>query len=92
MRWLLLLLLTGCATTPPSAVRDADEAMAAQCRFVGEVSATSGWGGIAASHGIEAAKGSARTKAAALGATHIVWHPLGSAWSPAVSGRAYSCR
>jgi hypothetical protein len=84
----LSLLCGGCATTPSASaakVADADENM------VGQVQGSSGWGGLAASTGMENAKNEAREKAAQLGATHIVWQAISGNYTPYVTGHAYSC-
>lgn len=89
------LACQSCATTPSasaSRVADADQGMVAGCQFVGEVQGSSGWGGLAASTGMENAKNEAREKAAKLGATNIIWHSIAGGYAPYVSGRAYSCR
>jgi hypothetical protein len=95
-----LILLTslsasGCATTlSPSATRmlDADAKMVDGCTYVGDVHGSSGWGNLAASTGIQNAKNEAAEKAAALGATHILWTNVSGGYSPYVSGRAYMCK
>ena len=87
-------LIGGCATTPSSLgsqVRDADERLVEQCQFVAQVHGSSGWGGLAASTGVENAKNEARDKAGKMGATHIVWDPVKGSYTPNVSGRAYRC-
>jgi hypothetical protein len=81
--------LFGCAAKNTATVRDADEKMIANAKYLGDVSGTSGWGGLAASRGIENAKKEAREQAAALGANGIVWTSTIGGYSPAVSGRAY---
>jgi hypothetical protein len=95
---LLIVVVTfaigGCATplsSKASAVREADESMVAGCTYLGDVAGTSGWGNLAASAGIENAKHEAMEKAAALGATHIVWRSLTGGYSPTATGRAYRC-
>jgi hypothetical protein len=72
-------------------VADADENMVIGCKFVGQVQGSSGWGGLAASTGMENAKNEAREKAAQLGATHIVWQAISGNYTPYVTGHAYSC-
>jgi hypothetical protein len=88
------ILLASCAVTPSKGaaqVRDADEKIIENCHFVADVEGTSGWGNLAASAGIANARNEAREKAAAAGATHIVWRSVTGAYSPTVSGRAYQC-
>jgi hypothetical protein len=74
---------------PP--VQEADASMVAACRFVGTVTGTSGWGGLAQSTGIKQAKKEALKHAAKLGATHLVWLSIAGGWAPSVSGNAYKC-
>lgn len=90
-----ILMLTGCATTlSQSAARliDADMKMTENCKFIGDVHGSSGWGNLAASTGIENAKNEAREKAATMGATYIVWTGMAGGYSPYVSGKAYLCK
>ena len=89
------ILVSGCATTPSpraSTILDADKNTVANCKFVGSVSGTSGWGNLAASAGINNAKNEAREQAVRLNATHIVWLSVAGGYSPNVSGNAYKCR
>lgn len=89
------ILTSSCATTPSvraSTIFDADNQMVANCKFIGSVSGTSGWGNIAASTGISNSKNEAREQAAKLNATHIVWLSIAGGYSPAVSGNAYLCK
>lgn len=91
----ITMVVSACATTPsPKAntVQDADQQSVVNCKFVGSVSGTSGWGNIAASAGINNAKNEAREQAAQLNATHIVWLSVAGGYGPAVSGNAYICR
>lgn len=88
-------LLAGCAAGPSKGgalVRDADAHAVASCTLVGEVHGTSGWGNLAASKGMENAKNEARSHAAELGATHIVWDTVVGGYSPSASGKAYRCQ
>lgn len=92
--FLSLSILVGCATVPSDEalrVRDADETVVAGCRFLGQVQGSSGWGGLAASAGMENSKTEARQRAASLGASHIVWQAVTGGYSPYASGRAYAC-
>jgi hypothetical protein len=86
--------LTGCATTKSAMatrILEADEKVVSQCKYLGDVSGTSGWGNLAASTGINNAKNQAFERAAALGATHVVWTQISGGYSPFVNGRAYKC-
>lgn len=90
----MALVLSGCAATPSreaTAVHDADAAMVSGCQFVGYVSGTSGWSGVAADAGEANAQNEARNKAAKLGATDIVWQTVHSGWGSTANGNAYRC-
>jgi hypothetical protein len=89
------IIASGCATTlshPAIKIQEADAKMVEGCTYVGDVHGSSGWGNLAASTGIQNAKNEAIEKAAALGATHIVWTNISGGYSPFVSGRAYICK
>ena len=88
-------IASGCATTLSSSAKrilDADAKMVEGCTYVGDVHGSSGWGNLAASTGIQNAKNKAVERAAALGATHILWIDISGGYSPYVSGRAYKCK
>ena len=90
-----ILMLNGCATTlSQSAARvvDADTKMTENCKFLGDVLGSSGWGGFGISVGVNNAKNEAREKAASMSATHIVWHGVSGGTCPSVSGKAYLCK
>jgi len=90
-----MVAMAGCATRQTAGgaqVRDADERMVANCEFVGEVAASSGWGGLAANTGLESARNQSRNQAARLGGTHILWATLNMGGLPSASGRAYRCQ
>lgn len=92
---LFSFIASGCATTlSPSASRilSADDKMLVGCTYVGDVHGFSGWGGLATPTGIQNAKNEATEKAAALGATHIVWTNISGGMGPTVNGRAYICK
>lgn len=89
------LALSGCATTLSSQamrIHDADTNMIRNCKHIGDVHGSSGWGNIAASTGIQNAKNEAREQASAMGATHIVWTNISGGYSPFVTGKAYRCK
>lgn len=91
----VLLMASGCATTLTSSaarIMDADMKITENCQFVGDVHGSSGWGNLAASTGMENAKNEAREKAAAMGATHIVWTGMAGGYSPYANGKAYLCK
>ncbi len=92
--FLLCLGLSGCATTLSSAARSivpADEKMVASCQFVGDVEGSSGWGGVAATTGMENSKYEALEKAASLRATHVLWVNVSGNYTPHAHGKAYKC-
>jgi hypothetical protein len=90
----LLLLVAACGMPPSSAgarVRDADTPMVAACQYLGDVEGSSGWGNLMASTGMQSARNEARSRAGALGATHIVWNAVSGGYAPFATGRAYRC-
>lgn len=90
----IVMLLVGCTTTlsPQAAnINAADMRIVKDCKFVGYVHGTSGWGNLAASVGIQNAKNEAKEQAASLKATHVVWSNVEGGYSPSVSGKAYIC-
>jgi hypothetical protein len=73
-------------------VLEADDQMVTACTFVGTVTASSGWGGMAQGFGQSRARASAMKRAAQKGATHIVWSNQSSGYGGANAGaRAYKC-
>lgn len=91
---LTVVTMTGCATTRSALalkVSEADEKIVANCKYLGDVTGTSGWGNLAASTGVSNARNEALEKAAKLGATHVVWNQISGGYSPFVNGRAYRC-
>jgi hypothetical protein len=73
-------------------VREADDAMVAGCTYLGDVTASSGWGGLAQGLGQSRSRNSALKRAAQKGATHIVWSRLASGWGGGnASARTYKC-
>jgi hypothetical protein len=65
--------------------------MVQQCTFLADLNGSSGWGGLAASTGMQNAKNEVREKAAELGATHVVWNQTEAGWTPSSGARAYRC-
>lgn len=89
-----VIFASGCATTlsPAAAkIQPADHSMVAECNYLGNVSGSSGWGNLAASVGMRNAKNEALDKAAAMGATHVVWMNITGGYSPYAVGRVYRC-
>ena len=88
------LLLAGCATAPASmsAVQPATAERVASCAYVDDVVGTSGWYGVFATKGVDGARQDVLDKAAAAGATHIVWLPPTVTYgSTAAVAKAYRC-
>lgn len=91
---LVTIALAGCAVTPSHeamAVHDADAAMVSDCTFVGYVTGSSGWSGVAGDTGEANAQNEACEKAAKLGATDVVWQAVHSGWGSTANGNAYRC-
>ncbi|WHZ19026.1 MAG: hypothetical protein OJF55_001175 [Rhodanobacteraceae bacterium] len=92
---LVAIALAGCAVTPSRdalTVHDADAAMVSQCAFVGDVTGTSAALALGSANRIESAKDDARTQAAKLGATDVVWSPVRLHLGTFVAnGNAYRC-
>jgi len=90
-----VVCISGCAVSPSEkamSVKDADQKMVEACTYLGEVEGTSGWGGVAGhSAGRSNAMNAARSKAADLGATHIVWEGHDAGMMTLANGRAYRC-
>ncbi|MEP7329034.1 MAG: DUF4156 domain-containing protein [Betaproteobacteria bacterium] len=91
------LALTGCASTPSSSalkVQDGDPAtINRDCKLLGTVSGRSVFGGSEAGR-MEGAMLDARTKAAAMGATHIVFLTMdntGMLGTGQATARVYRC-
>ena len=94
---LLGLVLTGCASQGQRpakiSVAPATEETVKACEYLDDVVGTSGWYGVFASRGIENARSEAMSKAAEIGATHIVWQSNNTNYgSTSVSAKAYRCK
>jgi len=89
------VLLTACAAAPSRealTVHDADAALVSHCKFVGDVTGTSAQLALGSANRIESAKDDARTQAAKLGATDVVWTPVQLHLGTFVAnGSAYRC-
>ncbi len=89
-------LLAACASTPPSAVKvqDGDPAVVNRdCKLLGTVSGRSVFGGSETGR-LEGAMQDARDKAAAKGATHVVFLTVDNAGmlnTGQATARAYRC-
>lgn len=96
MRYLVLLLLAGCATVPSERAAQIREALPQHvtgCAFVGTVHGTSVLTGHRAPEGYASAKAEASDYAAAKSATHVVWTTTNANWwsGTEVAGQAYKC-
>jgi hypothetical protein len=89
----LIFWSLGCSSANKNTIRliDSDQKMVAKCKFVGTVE---GYGGSFSSH---TEQEDASNKAAAMGATHIIWgsntstdHGSGTV-SHSIQGKAYKC-
>jgi hypothetical protein len=88
----LFVVVCSCGLSPAAkSILDADDHLVANCKFLGNVHGSSGWGGFAQGAGIENAKNGAREDAAKLGATHVVWVSESGGFMPTGSARAYQC-
>ncbi|MGY8835097.1 MAG: hypothetical protein ACKVH6_00090 [Enterobacterales bacterium] len=88
----MFFFVTGCASQKATGIiKESVLSEVAECQFVASVAGTSGWGGLAASSGIENAKEQAKQQAIDSGASHIVWHSINGGYSPSVSANAYKC-
>ena len=73
-------------------VSEADDAMVAGCKYLGDVTASSGWGGLMQGVGQSRSRDSVFKRAAQKGANHIVWSRQASGSGGAnASARAYKC-
>ncbi len=95
--------LAGCQpklSPSPSTVVEANMKMVKGCKYLGEVHASgtdsmsAGWRGDGEiiEVGIDDLKYEALQKAAALGATHVVWTSETLSFEPKITGRAYRCK
>ncbi|ASM53652.1 hypothetical protein PNIG_a1502 [Pseudoalteromonas nigrifaciens] len=85
--------IAGCASQ--QAIGEIKETVLSEvtgCQFITNVTGTSGWGGLAATTGINNAKEQAKQQAIDLGGTHLVWHSINGGYAPSVSADAYKCK
>lgn len=88
------LLLTACTTSlsPAAAmIQDADERMVSQCKFIGALEGSSGFGNMSAGIGMTNSKNEVREEAAKRSATHVVWRSIQGGEMPFATGLAYAC-
>ena len=92
----LSLILLGCVTAvPPAAAKiiEADEEMIKACKFIGTMTGKSSLGVTMPETGEANAKTDLLVKAAAKGATHVVWKEVYfNGWGWRVNGRVYQCQ
>jgi hypothetical protein len=84
----------GCSSTASLSamkIKPAEQKAVEHCVYLGDVQGSSGFGGVAASQGMENSKVEAREGAAKLGATHIVWSNIVGGYAPSAFGKAYKC-
>lgn len=89
----MVVAQTESAPTPPAAtVAEADARMVANCRFLGSVRGSFGWGNVLFNGNARAMR-DALKKARDLGATHIVWDQVSTdaAGFNHASGKTYFC-
>jgi len=91
-----VLAMASCVTVPLSgraqSVLVTDAAHVTSCKPLGQVSGSSGTGGILSYVGLKEAKAKALDAAGALAATHIVWlEPTAGGDVQIASGLAYRC-
>ena len=95
-RFFYVALLAGCASRAPEPptlpVRAIAAEKTANCTYVDTLVGASSWYGAFAERGIEKAKASVLEKAAAAGATAVVWGPPSLTYgSTSISAQAYRC-
>lgn len=90
----LALLLCACSSNPAGqfhTIQDADAATVQSCRMLGVVTGSSIVTYNDPAVALERALMQARSYAARLGATHIVWTREMTGYSASVTGRAFTC-
>lgn len=90
------ILLQACAgpATPVqvSGVEPSDEAGVVNCRYVDQVTGSSGWYGVNAGLGLSNARTDVLTQAKNLGANRVVWIPMTQGYgSTHAAAKAYKC-
>jgi hypothetical protein len=86
--------ISGCSSTASLSamkIKPAEQKTVEHCQYLGDVQGSSGFGGVAASQGMENSKIEAKEGAAKLGATHIVWSNIVGGYAPSAFGKAYKC-
>lgn len=91
----LALVAGGCASAPvatSTTVRPATAEAVAGCNYLDDLVGTSGRYGVFASSGAENARADLLTKAASIGATHVVWADATAGYGgTSVEAKAYRC-
>ena len=88
-------LLISCATKleiPPYGIIETDEEDLADCEYLDEVEGWVEWERKKNKRNTESARFDAYTRAALLGATHIIWVRKKEEHLTSVTGHAYLCR
>lgn len=90
----VMVFVSSCSSTASlsaMAIKPADQKTVDLCDYLGDVQGSSGFGGVAASKGMDNSKIEAKENAAKMGATHIVWSNISGGFSPSAFGKAYKC-
>ena len=91
----LLLVAFGCASRLSEQgllVKEATAEQVKNCEFLGTVTASSGWGGLAANAGMQSVVNQLKNKAGQLGSTHIVLNYVAGGYTPTGTAAAHRCR
>lgn len=95
---MLAISLASAAALPDARIHDLDPRQVKYCRLAVNVAGAYDWSNSTSPDTTEHAKTQARARAAAMGATNILWTHMSSSYSSAGSGRAevagqaYICR
>lgn len=93
LRLALAVLLPGCGGSAPRSVSAVESRAVAHCKYLEMVYGSSGWTGAFAQRGLREAREQAMARAAAVGASHIVWSPQGMRpGTTDAAAQAYLCR
>jgi hypothetical protein len=93
-RLVWLVFVVSCASAPPPNIIEIDERGVEQCTFIADVVASSKYGIAFGEKSVTTAKTKAMSKAASLGATHVVWSAITPPTMQAgasAHGKAYRC-
>jgi Domain of unknown function (DUF4156) len=96
LSYILILFCIACSTAPSeqgSKILESDEKGVSNCKFLGSVDGESTFGAFTPEGLKEKAKSEALDKAAALGATHIIWESIAKTIdNTSVLAKAYRCQ